>query len=197
MAAALFDELIAAFDSDPLIDEIDVVMSPAPPAAVVVEHKLGISAKAMKPIFAYALPKFFEVLAEAKSSESAFVRLWPSALMLTKAILMIKGDIAQALNFRKDLVSRGLLTCENELKFIGLIFSRHPKCPSGWQHRRWCLNRLEMSGEQIEVERELCRLMADKFPKNYYAWNHRIWLLSFMDMNQVSFLNTCKLFGVN
>ena len=185
MAAPLYEELIAALDSDPLIDEIDVVMSPAPPAAIVVDHKLGIAASAMKPIFAYALPKFFEVLAEAKFSESAFDKLWPNALKLTKAILLIKGDIAQALNFRKDLVSRGLLVCEKELEFIALIFSRHPKCPSGWQHRRWCLNRLDMSGEQIEVERELYRLMAEKFPKNYYAWNHRIWLLNFMDVNQV------------
>jgi hypothetical protein len=95
-----------------------------------------------------------------------------------------------ALGARKDLISAGLHSLKDEVKFIGLIFPRSPKSACLWQHRRWCL--LQLHGDAViddcslQLELNLCSYLSDIYPKNYYAWTHRLWLLNYMDENKVT-----------
>ena len=104
------------------------------------------------------------------------------------------GDMPLAIAVRKELIVRNLLDPQSELKLIELIFPRHPKAPSLWQHRRWCLNRLEYFIEKCQIpvqiinnELRLCSHLCDIYPKNYYAWCHRLWLARMMPLVQVRF----------
>jgi len=178
--AALLAELNRLWLQDALIDEIGVVMSvePGPGAALVLcsseprkEHKLGIPVSAMKPLFAYSVNAFTELLAELRRREadagaelekgankahtdadaealqtSSTQQLSPAELserimQVTRAILVVRGDMPTALNLRKRLLLRqqDLAAVEAELALLAALFTLHPKSPSGWQHRRWCL----------------------------------------------------------
>ena len=113
-------------------------------------------------------------------------------------MFLFKNDLD--LEGYKKLIERGLCNVSMEIPLTALIFTRHPKCPSGWQHRRWCIAQRKHDGltrglscSEIESERELCKEMAEKHPKNYYAWVHRLWLLPFMLPNQVSLYFIYKL----
>lgn len=185
----IYQELIAVIDSDVDIDEVGIIMGAPPPSVVVVEHKLGLSMGILKPVFLYAFAEFMSLLPSIPSalSEPLDEALGRRGLNLTKVILLVKGDIGLAINFRKDMIARGLLSCEDEIKFLRMLFSKHPKSPGGWQHRRFCLQRMMAEGIALDVEREqeICRAMAELYPKNYYAWSHRLWLLSMMSKPQV------------
>lgn len=221
-------QIVAALRSDPLIDEIGLLLDMPPPAAtaaapdgpgthnitVVAEHKLGIAVWALKPMFKYAMPLFMELMAklrrlhpghleEGRSLQpgSDVAGIAAEAVSLSSAILIVKGDIPIVHNFRKELLQAGVLELEAELVFLSMLFSRHPKSPSAWEHRRWCLRRLaqqrrgyeegdaeavEIPAASIAIEAELCRRSAEAYPKNYYAWMHRLWLLPQMSDEQVN-----------
>ena len=188
--AEYFIDLVAALQSDPDIDEIGIIMTAPPPAVVVTEHKLGVSMGILKPLFLYAFSEFQPLVARVRSlpTEGPEYRQESTrGMFLSTAILIVKGDIGLALNFRKEMIMSNMTSCENELKFLRMLFSRHPKSPAAWQHRRFCLERMMAAGTALDVaqEKELCRSMAELYPKNYYAWNHRLWLLSFMSQSQV------------
>lgn len=188
--ATYFKELIDKIECDPDIDEIGIIMGAPPPAIVLVEHKLGVSMGILKPMFVYAASEFSQLLLKLPSvtpgSEEHYA-LCRSGLDLSKAILLVKGDIGIAINFRKEMIVNGLLSCQEEIKFLRMLFTKHPKSPGGWQHRRFCL--MQLLSERVplimELELELCRRMAELYPKNYYAWNHRLWLLPHMSLLQV------------
>jgi hypothetical protein len=194
----IFCEVVAALDADPLIDEVGIIMGKPPPVVVLEQHKLGLSAGALRPLFAYAAAEFQtaaarlrerpEAEAAADSDGNSFRQDCIHALNLSKAVLLVKGDIAMVINFRKEMIVEGITTCADELRFIAVLFTRHPKSPGGWQHRRWCLQRMLLDGQPLDVERELelCSRMAELYPKNYYAWNHRLWVLSHMSAPQVT-----------
>lgn len=186
-----FLDLVAALESDPEIDEVGIVMSAPPPTVVVVEHKLGVSMGILKPLFLYAFSEFQPLVARVRTlpAEGAVYRQECNrGLHLSTAILIVKGDIGLALNFRKEMIVQNVTSCEKELKFLRMLFTKHPKSPGAWQHRRFCLERLMAAGTALDVaqEQELCRFMAELYPKNYYAWSHRLWLLSFMTKSQVT-----------
>ena len=103
-----------------------------------------------------------------------------------------------AFNIRKRLVIHERLDVSTELRFLKMLFTKHPKSPSSWDHRRWCLrislrqshtescqSAMALDSAAMLEERELCRHMADIYPKNYYAWVHRLWLLQFMDVESL------------
>ena len=122
-------------------------------------------------------------------------------LRLTRAILLVRADMPMLYNLRKTIILAGSTThsIDAELNFLGVLFTKHPKSPSSWQHRRWCLTtrwsythcknlislQVELSSCELEVELALCSAMSESYPKNYYSWLHRLWLLQFMEFAQL------------
>lgn len=194
-----FTELVTALNADEEIDEVGIIMGAPPPAIVVVEHKLGISMGILKPLFTYASAEFHVAITRLRSQPAADVPTYRKdcthALDLSKAVLLVKGDIAMVLNFRKEMMLAAIISYESELRFLSMLFTKHPKSPGAWQHRRWCLLHMLADGHpvNVELEKDLCRSMAELYPKNYYAWNHRLWLLTHMTRPQVSYSLTVYL----
>jgi protein prenyltransferase alpha subunit repeat containing protein 1 len=193
MESELMLKLDEIFENN-TIDEVGVTLDPSLPSLFYIEGKLGIASTVLKSLFQYAVSELY-CLEKAVTKEQA-----RHIISVTRAILLIKGDFPTAFNCRKSVIEQGLGDVWAEIKFTALLFTQHAKCPSGWQHRRWCLQyshmlRLEsriahvtsftLSPGEVETERELCREMTDKHPKNYYAWVHRLWLLQFMSIYQV------------
>ena len=186
--SAILAELNDAFQSDPDIDEIGVVLAVAPPSIVLQEHKLGITATVLKPLLKYCLQQFYALTMNIKDYASISSALATEIIGLTRAILCIRGNFPLAFSCRKAFLTEGLISIERELLFLNVLFTKHPKCPASWEHRRWCLTFNTRKGAvigrlpvvELQKEKELCRQMAESYPKNYYAWMHRLWLLSSM-----------------
>lgn len=159
---------------------------------------------------------------------------------LSYTVLAIKGDLFQIYNFRKEflvyflslpspsfsIIHPSLASSSSnssiyniklsillkELSYLSAVFTKHPKSPAAWEHRRWCIYErhslllernkennnnknidelhnnkkdIQLSLMEIETEKELARIMASKYPKNYYAWTHRQWLLPYMNSVQL------------
>ena len=195
--ADILIELEEAFSSDPSIDEIGTVVqeksSSEDPAVIVVEHKLGILHWALKPLYLYCIQEFFRLQKDIKTGNTNLISSASSMKALTRGVLVVKGDMPLALAIRKELIITGLIDVTEEKKFTGLIFPRHPKAASLWQHRRWCLQTdsgtetatLSEDDCVLQIELNLCSYLSDIYPKNYYAWTHRLWLLQFMDEEKV------------
>lgn len=140
--AELVEEINRAFEDDPEIDELGMVLS-SDESIVLVEHKLGISMAVLKPLFIYSITEL---------QKHRSVLLKPIDLItpdeaklicnLSRAILLVKGDFPPALNARKVMIENCTLSASREVQFLNVIFSKHPKSPSAWHHRRWCLLRL-------------------------------------------------------
>ena len=202
MADVLAD-IDKAFEVDPLIDEIGIIMSPPPPNLVLIDHKLGLSFKILKPLFEFAINELYTVIRSAKMSKEMLSNpiVSEKVLRLTRAILLVRADMPMLYNLRKTIILAGLTThsIDAELNFLGVLFTKHPKSPSSWQHRRWCLTtrwsnaycknstslQVELSSCELEVELALCSAMSESYPKNYYSWLHRLWLLQFMEFAQL------------
>ena len=140
--AEVVEEINRAFEKNPEIDELGMVLS-SDESIVLVEHKLGISMAILKPLFKYSiteLQKHRSVL--LKPIDSISVAEAKLICDLSRAILLVKGDFPPALNARKTMISNGILSASGEVQFLNVIFSKHPKSPSAWHHRRWCLQRL-------------------------------------------------------
>lgn len=201
--ADLLKDIDDAFISDSMINELGVIMSPPPPNLILIDHKLGLSCQMLKPLFSYAIDEFHSILNEVKygRKELSNMIVQDDILRLTRAILLVKGDMPMAYNLRKQLLVNGqLLDIDNELLFLSFLFSHHPKSPSSWQHRRWCLNirnsknkcnnsevelKPFLSDVEMNIELDLCTIMSEKYPKNYYSWLHRLWLLEGMTIVQL------------
>jgi hypothetical protein len=193
-----------AFTSDAMINELGIIMSSPPPNLILIDHKLGLSCKILKPLFSYAIDEFHSILNDVRygRKELSNMSVQDDILRLTRAILIVKGDMPMAYNLRKQLLVSGpLLDVDNELLFLSFLFSHHPKSPSSWQHRRWCLNIRNsnnkcnkgdvevvipfLSDAEMNIELDLCTIMSEKYPKNYYSWLHRLWLLQGMNIVQL------------
>lgn len=153
---------------------------------------------------------------------------WESILQATRALLLINADCNMAWNHRKrrlitsanaterrnreaeenddgnigdDDDKHGAMVSlyEQELQFINLVATKHPKSVEMWAHRRWVLTRLfhhhrchcrHNSSQQqqqrsdmdlperllplVERETDTCDTMATIYPRNYYAWTYRM-----------------------
>ena len=96
---------------------------------------------------------------------------------------------------KKVLSAQPVAAAAAELVFLQVLFTKHPKSPSSWEHRRWCLLRVHSDGgagalalpaAALAVETTLCAASAEAYPKNYYAWMHRKWLLAYMNLPQLA-----------
>ena len=201
--AEILADIDEAFDSNPLIDEIGIIMIPPPPNLVLVDHKLGLSFKILKPLFEFAICEFYAIMRSAKMSEEMLLSsiIAEKVLRLTRATLLVKADMPMLYNLRKKIILAGLTThnIDAELNFLKVLFTKHPKSPSSWQHRRWCLitrwsntltknsnlSEVQLSSSDMDVELSLCSAMSESYPKNYYSWLHRLLLLQYMQFAQL------------
>lgn len=176
------------------IDEIGITLDATLPPIFRVDTKLGLAKSILKPLFTYALETMYTLRAMHDKPLDQTSALCSNMLVnVTRTVLIIKGDHPIAYDLRKTLIKDGYYTIQKELAFTALLFTRHPKCPSGWQHRRWCLSLksrvrhdpVRLLAAEVETERELCRAMAEAHPKNYYAWVHRLWLIQYFSKFQV------------
>lgn len=194
------DEICCIYEKED-VREIDFVPSFEPPWIMFQEHCLGISMKLLKPLYKYSYQELLRICSDIKlARNNKFVHqelltsLLSQGLRISQVVLSVKGDMPMAYNVKKQAILQDLSRLNREIKFLSSIFSKHPKSPSGWNHRRWCLthhmlihNRSALLASEVETEKELCRIMTEKFPRNYYAWMHRFWLLQFMNDHQVRF----------
>lgn len=174
-------EIDEAFTLDPSIDEIGLLFDRSSPHTLLVDHKLGIATKSLKPLFKYVSGELWRLLVDY---EKALSSSHDEVHRLTRAMLIVRGDSPRALHLRKDLLDRHHLPLDAEIPLLDMIFILHPKSPSCWEHRRWILNRIyspRLPPSVVGRELELCSRMADRYPRNYYAWIHRIWLLGQSD----------------
>lgn len=200
------------------VRDIDFMPTFDPPYILFQEGVLGISMKIIKPLYLYIYRSFMKLIQELRAND----KVAPSALFersehrvsdidnISKIMLTLKGDFPLAYSYRKKLLLNNSNMLAAEMQFIAAIFSKHPKSPSGWEHRRWCLklrhslqgrgeaapannnsfksnqnHSIKLNAMELETERELCSQSAEKYPKNYYAWMHRLWLIQFMSDAQV------------
>lgn len=183
---ACFDAINSAFSTDLLIDESGHVLLDQENGVIVVDHKLGISSDVLKALFRYCISELNALGCSRKSTNSRDTGEWPLEHELTRALLLVKGDMPTLLAKRKCLVTEGLVDCETEIRLTKIVLTRHPKAPSIWFHRRFCqqilCSRLPNLGSQWkEAELEFIARMCDVYPRNYYAWNHRLWLSLSLD----------------
>lgn len=165
------------------IDEIGIIFDASLPMVFYEDRKLGISKQVVRDVFKRCLQVMYN--GDRTASSHDLVRA-------TRVLLIIKGDFPIVYNCRKKLLEDNYISLNEEIPFLALIFQNHPKSPSGWQHRRWCICRSKLfvssrslSLSELETEKELCRAMCERYPKNYYAWTHRLWLLQFMSNRQL------------
>ncbi|CEO96783.1 hypothetical protein PBRA_005387 [Plasmodiophora brassicae] len=192
---ALFAQLNGAFDSDPLMDELGLVLSAAPtefgdtsgdvgaggesgaadggPPFYHNHHKLGIAFYAIPILMRYVSRLFNDMRRRLLDEPGAPV---DAILMhqVTRALLLVNADHYTAWAQRRRLITRSVVDEADELRLVNLIFSKHPKSGEAWAHRRWLLGRLGPA--YFDAELASCDRFCDVYPRNYYAWTHRRWI---------------------
>jgi hypothetical protein len=192
---AEFLEQIDKIFHDSQVEEVGYMMDTEGPVVCYSDKNLGISTTIVKPLYKFALVKL-SALTKRLNNYSTVTDFQDDLISLSRILLIVKGDLPMAFKSRKLLIESSLLSIDYELRFLKTLFYKHPKTPSAWFHRRWCLElnrqrlgRVNFTFGEIETERELCRDLCERSPKNYYAWTHRQWLLSFMTNIQVILLH--------
>lgn len=191
----LVQEILGYLDAH-VVKEIDFMPVSQPPYVVLESSTLGIAMTQLKSVYAYVYRQLLcciEGLQRKEAPSSGFEGLWTDLHKYSLVALTIKGDLLIAYTARKKLLAHHPHRLDKEFLLLQAVFSKHPKSPSGWEHRRWCYRQLRgdksqsfsLSIAEIETERDLCQQMADKYPKNYYAWMHRLWLLPYMTAHQM------------
>lgn len=191
---ALVEEILLYFSTRD-VAEVDFVPSKLPPFVIFESSVLGVGYGIIKPLYAHVYGRLLDVYKQLKvlpAGSSTRKELLHSLHKYSMTALVIKGDLVVAYAARKMLLLEEPDRLSKEVSFLQAVFTKHPKSPGGWEHRRWChrqrtLQRSQpcLSASEMETERELCRLMAEKYPKNYYAWMHRLWLLPQMNLHQL------------
>jgi hypothetical protein len=159
------------------------------------EKVLGIKTGILKPLFKYVYAQCLSYIQRQRAPVECLIENsnWDIEF-ISRIALFIKGDLNVIYNLRKQLILDRPELLSQEIPFTTIVFSKHSKSPSGWEHRRFCYQtrsklknnpQLQLSMMEIVTEQELCRKMAENYPKNYYAWMHRLWLLQFLQPTQV------------
>jgi len=196
-SADVFAHICTAFDADPDIDEFDILPFMKPETAestgvLLIDHKLGLEAWAVKPLFQYAYKRMMSI----KASDH---QLPKELIACTRAVLLIQADSMIAWNIHKKLIACSLLDSQLDMKLASIVLTKHPKSCETFFHRKWILSQIlskdsstlpadtdalsshwEKYAEKlslIRAEFAVCGRAADRYPNNYYAWNQRVWML--------------------
>eukprot|EP01116_Phalansterium_solitarium_P005612 TRINITY_DN1740_c0_g1_i1.p1 TRINITY_DN1740_c0_g1~~TRINITY_DN1740_c0_g1_i1.p1 ORF type:complete len:488 (+),score=155.33 TRINITY_DN1740_c0_g1_i1:2057-3520(+) len=122
------------------------------------------------------------------AGEAALVR---TALQATRALLLVNGDCYTALHARKRMVQAGYQPLADELRFVRLVLSKHPKSSDCWSHRRWLLDQaLRLGSPPMSSlfcgEAAVCGRVAELYARNYACWTHRMRLLPHASSDQLA-----------
>jgi protein prenyltransferase alpha subunit repeat containing protein 1 len=97
---------------------------------------------------------------------------------LSKIMLLFDSEHQMASNARKRLIQQKLLSADDELSFLNVIFTsplpRHTKSPVLWFHRRFVLQHLT-NRPSLQEEMDVIFKAGERHPKNYYAWTYARW----------------------
>ncbi|EFA86310.1 hypothetical protein PPL_00100 [Heterostelium album PN500] len=194
----LYEELNDIFRKYPNINELGLIVSTKEyeqnkedvksnsKSFVVVDTNLGVTYQSVTPLYHYCFKTLNQLMEQhsLKIIDDIFFRnldpiIVQSVLNLTRTLLMINAENLTSLNLRKRFIQNGMLSHEMEIKFLNLVFTKHPKSGEAWCHRRWVLTDSPCwSALNLESEIAVCRRVAEIYPKNYYAWCHRMWCLN-------------------
>eukprot|EP01039_Chlorochromonas_danica_P007576 gene7571-8376_t len=214
----LTKEIYEIFSSHDIC-EVDFIPSLQPPFIICDGGAFGLAYAILKPLYTYSYKSLCHHYTEMKTLEVNSTLGEQQQLSLSSSssshhhqlidryslvTLLIKGDLAFAYNIRKTWLKYDLFSLSKEFLLLRAIFSKHPKSPAGWDHRRWCYrqrhhltrimplqdttlfhNSILLTPTEIETEKEVCRIMGERYPRNYYAWMHRLWLLPQMTIYQL------------
>lgn len=196
----ILNEINELFLSSSIVLEcVDFMPSVEPPYVLYAEKTIGIAYGVIKPLFRYLYQNSLLALQNYNHSNQIMPQssdTWVE--LITRVLLLLKGDLSFIYNLRKRIILNNPQYLTKEIPLLKVIFSKHPKSPSGWEHRRWCYyqrqrgkldqtpsREFHLSLMEVITEQELCKIMAEKYPKNYYAWMHRLWLLPSCEFPQV------------
>ena len=148
-----------------------------------VENNLGVPQKLYYKLYVLACNAF----------DKNFTPSSIQSASLSSVILLGNPGHQHVLNYRKHLISNGLLPGDKELEFIATLF-KVKECAKAsilWHHRRWILfqkysnesttqavtdslfQNLRLPMAVLEGEFNLCTSACDIYPRNYFAWYHR------------------------
>jgi len=100
----------------------------------------------------------------------------------TRMALLLNPNVATFWNQRKRLISHQFLDGDCDLLLTRLVLSQKPKCVEALAHRRWLLQKQAavnlLQPGWMEIELDLCTLLANRSKCNYHAWSHRQWIFS-------------------
>ena len=176
--AEYYRAINAAFQSNPNIDEIGLLMDSSNDCVQLVGNKLGLFVLGIKPLFKYSVQEFDSIAKKLADNQSSLHIYVDEIIHLTRAILIVRADIPYILNYRKILIRNGYIDARAEIWFMHLMLRKHPKATSAWNHVRWCfVNQLkasipESTASFLDEELQICCEMSDSYPKNYFAWQH-------------------------
>ena len=190
----LVDLIYSTFHSDPLINELGIILpsssddkTPSSPI-LLTNHKLGISMIIIKPLFSFLIQQL--------TKKENYQTIQTNHLLIDKftfCSLLIKGDFLPAINLRKQLLVDNNLQVENELHILQVILSKHSKSSICWNYRKFCINFLLQKDQKNEFsldllwvkELELSQRMVEIYSRNYYAWNYKLFIIQFLNKDQV------------
>jgi len=157
--------------------------------------KLGIAHRLLKHAFVYSIKRYHVLRAlQDQGTESG---LEAELIRVMRPILIVKGDMPSVLNVRKRMLSLRVLDYNEELQFMDVIMTLHPKSPSLWEHRRLLVKAIlaqvgavdgAASSLLVAKEAEISSRLCAQYPRNYYGWNHRLWLLE-AGLGDINFLS--------
>ncbi|RYY88151.1 hypothetical protein EON63_02880 [archaeon] len=134
------EEICLYFDRGE-VGEVDFMPTTTSPFVLVDSKVLGISYGILKPLYKYVYTEQFRVYSQYKASSHSDPLSLHQMYQFSTVALVVKGDLAMAYNIRKVVLFHNPTLLSKELIFLQAIFTKHPKSPSGWEHRRWCYNR--------------------------------------------------------
>jgi len=173
--------------------------------------KLGIAAWSLRALFAASKQRFDQHRLKRSNSvdhndnDNGVIMDDGVIMNTTRPLLLLHPYSYTAWNARKScLVSLSTEQTtqqykyklfKQELQFVDLVFTTHPKIGEAWEHRSWCVKQifqqchttrsiLDTQQQQQQLpspaltlllkhEIDICELVAERYPKNYYAWSHR------------------------
>jgi protein prenyltransferase alpha subunit repeat containing protein 1 len=215
----IYHEILRVWKEEAVV-EIEFAPILSPPFVLYAEKTLALSMKILKPLYLYVYQKFLDECKQYRqtiqANGCALTNTTMTEVLMNSSLVLltVKADFPMAYNIRKEILQfcPEMERFGQEIQCLHVLFSRHPKSPSAWQHVRWCYSQRHalrstlastststriaiakqdnqhevlLLGNELESEREICRRSAEKYPKNYYAWMHRLWLLPQMTFLQV------------
>eukprot|EP00455_Lapot_gusevi_P004665 TRINITY_DN11922_c0_g1_i2.p1 TRINITY_DN11922_c0_g1~~TRINITY_DN11922_c0_g1_i2.p1 ORF type:complete len:443 (-),score=45.40 TRINITY_DN11922_c0_g1_i2:41-1297(-) len=198
--SVIYQQLNDLFDQDPDIDELGLLVSipenesgESNELFLLKDHKLGIAFGCIPLVYSHAHALFLPLRQKVMNMgvSSCSLSEISDLVRSTRSMLLINADNYTAWNIRKQIIEAGHQTELQEIKFLNLVFTKHPKSGEGWAHRRWLLRRIpgfssspsparasaELRESLLEGELRVCERVAEIYPKNYFAWSHRHWLV--------------------